>query len=140
MDIFCFLLIGDFSTKANVGSIRVFDGWAWSTHDHQYGSMGFVTLSTDETMILVEANSPLVSRIEMHENFIDAYGRRGMRRLNKVKLIPKQPFVMNQNGVHLMLVGVRSKLKRGDQLPLTLVFDIDGKIKSVHTQLQIKAP
>lgn len=125
---------------ADSGGVTVRDGWAWRTRAGQYGSAGFVTLNTTATARLVAASSPRVGRIEIHESFVDAQGRFGMRRLGAVALQPAHPLQMRHDGIHLMLIGLRTPLAVGDRLPLSLTIDSGGRTEIVSTTLDIRAP
>ena len=125
---------------ADSATVTARDGWAWRTRAGQYGSAGFITLNTTATAQLVAASSPRVGRIEIHESFVDAQGRFGMRRLGAVALQPARPLQMRHDGIHLMLIGLRTPLAVGDRLPLTLTIDSGGQREMVSTALVVKAP
>ncbi|WP_084300359.1 copper chaperone PCu(A)C [Microvirgula aerodenitrificans] len=124
---------------ADPGTVTARDGWAWRTRAGQYGSAGFVTLTSTTPARLIAASSPRVGRVEIHESFVDAQGRFGMRRLGALPLSPARPLVMRHDGIHLMLIGLRTPLAVGDRLPLTLTIDSGGLREIVSTTLVVKA-
>ena len=125
---------------ADSGGVTARDGWAWRTRAGQYGSAGFVTLTSTAPARLIAASSPRVGRIEIHESFVDAEGRFGMRRLGAAALQPARPLQMRHDGIHLMLIGLSTPLAVGDRLPLTLTIDSGGQREIVSTALVVKAP
>ena len=67
--------------------------------------------------------------IEVHSMKM-TYGVMEMRKLIEPKLGPNSPLVLSPGNNHLMLFGIKEKLKSGENLDLTFVFkdDEDNKI------------
>jgi len=81
---------------------------------------------------IISASSPMAERVELHlvtmtNNVIK------MRRVAKVPVPANGMVEFKQGGYHLMIFGLKHKLKPGDKLPLTLVFEKAGELKTELT-------
>ena len=80
---------------------------------------------TDE---LVGASSDWADKIEIHESTNENNIAR-MKMLDSLALEPNKPVAMRPGGIHLMVIGLKHQLKKGDMFPLTLQFKNAGSIK-----------
>ncbi|MDE0723738.1 MAG: copper chaperone PCu(A)C [Alphaproteobacteria bacterium] len=98
---------------------------AWlkpSTH----GLSGVISMdllnTTDEDIELVGAEISASRRIFLQQTELGAFGRRSLRPVSHIK-IPAQSFVtLEENGLHIMLQGVKDALMVGVEVPVTLLF------------------
>ena len=77
---------------------------------------------------LVSAHSPAAGAVEIH-NHIMENGITRMRRVDAIALKAGSSLVLKPGGYHLMLTDLKSPLKEGDLLKLTLVFEKAGEIE-----------
>ncbi len=77
--------------------------------------------------ILIGANSPAVKRVEIHNNVMKN-GVMKMQKQERLVLKQGEVFELRPGGYHLMLFGVKSPLKAGQAVPMTLVFQNGEKI------------
>jgi periplasmic copper chaperone A len=76
---------------------------------------------------LVSASTPVAQGIEMHEMRM-AGETMQMREVGVIDLPSNRPVVLQPGGLHLMLVGLKAPLKKGDRFPLTLKFQKAGEV------------
>lgn len=78
---------------------------------------------------LLSASSPTAAEIQFHTMSMDG-GIMRMRRLPGTLAIPAGASVdLEPGGTHMMLMGLKTPLKRGDLVPVTLLFRHAGKVK-----------
>lgn len=79
--------------------------------------------------------------IEIHEMIMEGSVMR-MRALTQIELPPGQTVRWGRNsprGLHLMLIGLKSPLKEGETLPLTLKFKQAGEVEAKVTVRSARA-
>jgi copper(I)-binding protein len=70
---------------------------------------------------LLGGASPVASRVEIHESFLDGDIMR-MREVGPMEIGAGETLTLQPGGLHIMLVGLRGSLVAGDTIPLTLRF------------------
>ncbi|MBU0751325.1 MAG: copper chaperone PCu(A)C [Gammaproteobacteria bacterium] len=83
---------------------------------------------------LVKADNPASKLTELHTHINDG----GVMKMRPVKDIPikaKGEAVLKPGGLHVMLIEMKSQLKDGDTIPLTLTFD-DGSSKKIDVPVK----
>ena len=90
---------------------------------------GFATIKTSTDLKVINVSNKNFKNIEVHSMKM-TYGVMKMRKLIEPKLGPNSPLVLSPGNNHLMLFGIKEKLKSGENLDLTFVFkdDEDNKI------------
>ena len=90
---------------------------------------GFATIKTSTDLKVINVSNKNFKNIEVHSMRM-TYGVMEMRKLIEPKLGPNSPLVLSPGNNHLMLFGIKEKLKSGENLDLTFVFkdDEDNKI------------
>jgi copper(I)-binding protein len=84
---------------------------------------------TDEALVLVGAESPVVERVEIHL-MSHKDGKMRMRQIQSLQIPAKGNLVLQPSGLHLMLIGMEQAPKAGESIELTLRF-ADGQNKKV---------
>ncbi len=82
---------------------------------------------------LVGAAAPVAKRVELHTHKMD----NGIMRMRHVKSIPlpaNGSVTLKPGGHHVMMMGLTKKLKKGEEFPLTLIFEKAGK-KTVSVKI-----
>jgi copper(I)-binding protein len=64
----------------------------------------------------------------LHEN-VEENGVAGMRHLEALPIAAKESVTLGPNKTHVMLMGLKAPLKKGDHISLTLTFEKAGEIK-----------
>ena len=90
---------------------------------------GFAIIKTSTDLKVINVSNKNFKNIEVHSMKM-TYGVMEMRKLIEPKLGPNSPLVLSPGNNHLMLFGIKEKLKSGENLDLTFVFkdDEDNKI------------
>ena len=90
---------------------------------------GFAIIKTSTDLKVINVSNKNFKNIEVHSMKM-TYGVMEMRKLIEPKLGPNSPLVLSPGNNHLMLFGIKEKLKTGENLDLTFVFkdDEDNKI------------
>ena len=93
---------------------------------------GFATVEATSDLKVIEVSNKNFKKIELHSMKM-ANGVMQMRKLIEPELGPNSPLVLSPGNDHLMLFGIKKKLKPGENLDLTFVFkdDKDNKITKV---------
>ncbi len=121
------------SQSAIAGKLQIDDPW---TPEAPPGRMmaGFMTLTNhgDVSIELVDAQSPLFERVEIHTMIMDD-GVMRMRRLEQLTIEPGQSVALEPGGKHLMLMRPRESLAEGDEIPITLIDSNEDRHELIST-------
>lgn len=135
-----YLLLGLFlSTSATAAcGLHADNVWTRATAPKQPAAGVYMDLSADAPVSLVGGASPVAERVELHTMAMDK-GVMVMRRVNEIPVKPGQPVQLKPGGLHVMLIGLKSPLKAGESVPLTLqVREADGRIKELALQAEVR--
>ena len=93
---------------------------------------GFATIKATTDLKVIKVSNKNFENIELHSMKM-TYGVMEMRKLIEPQLGPNSPLVLSPGNDHLMLFGIKEKLKPGENLDLTFVFkdSKDNKITKV---------
>ena len=121
-----------------LAQVKVDEPWIRGTVPLQEATGGFMQLHSPTDTRLVEAESP-VARVEIHEMSMQGDIMR-MKQIDGLDLPAGQTVELKPGSYHLMFTGLKSQLKEGDTVPLTLVFkDKHGKAESVELKVPVRA-
>jgi periplasmic copper chaperone A len=101
------------ASGAALAQVDVSNAWVRGTVPTQTASGAFMVLHAHDDAKLVGVSSP-VAVAELHEMKMD------LPRMQDVELKP--------GGYHVMLMGLKSQLKKGDTVPITLKIEQGGKV------------
>ncbi len=77
---------------------------------------------------LLRVSSPVAARAEIHTMSMDSAGVMRMREAGEIALAPGAAVKMRPgDGYHVMLMGLKQPLKKGDSFSMTLEFERGGK-------------
>ena len=119
------LVIGLLATPAlaQAPTIQAKDAWARATASTAKVGGVFMTLTaTGAPDKVVSAASPVAEKVELHETVQDGTVMR-MRPVVTLDVAPGTPTVLKPGSYHVMLIGLKKQLNRGDTFPLTLTFE-----------------
>ncbi len=121
-------LLGAMLLSANVcaGDLQVEGAWARATAPGQDAAMLDLTITSAKTAKLTGFSSPACKTAEMHSMTHDN-GMMKMREVQAIDLPSGKRVDFGENGYHLMLIGLKSPLKAGEHLPLTLNIKLADK-------------
>ncbi len=114
-----------FSTGAQADAVKVENAWLRATLPGQRVVGGFMDLTAPGDMDLVEAKTQAAESVELHFMRMDG-GVMEMRELKSIHLPKGVTVHLAPGGFHAMLIGIKSALKAGDMVPMTLTFE-DGQ-------------
>ena len=77
---------------------------------------------------LLKAESDVAATVELHKSSMDADGNMSMQPQEKVAIPASAKTEFKPGGLHVMLINLKSDLKVGQQINLTLTFEKAGKI------------
>ncbi|HKT19627.1 MAG TPA: copper chaperone PCu(A)C [Stellaceae bacterium] len=122
------LLLPTLAAQADESGIRVDEVWARATPSTAKTGVIYLSItntgSTPDT--LVSASTPVAAQAELHETSM-TNGVMQMRSVQALSIAPGKTVLLQPEGYHLMLMGLKRQLKEGEHVPLTLVFAHAGK-------------
>ena len=121
---------------AQAQTVDVKDAWARGTVPGQKASGAFMKLTAKEGMRLVGASSPVAGVTEVHEMKMDGDIMR-MRAVAALDLPAGKTVELKPGGYHVMLMELKTALRKDSSIPLTLVFK---DAKGVESKLEVSLP
>jgi periplasmic copper chaperone A len=117
--------------EVKAGDLVITDAWSRATPNGAKIGTGYLTIenkgSTSDRLVGVTAD--VAGKVEVHEMTMNN-GVMKMRPLDKgLAIDPGKAVKLAPGGSHLMLFDLKSSLKQGDALPITLEFEKAGKVK-----------
>lgn len=124
------LLLGFVASSASADSdIQVKDVWVQTAPPGVKVMAAYLEVKNTgkQQQVLTGVSSPAFGKIEIHRSVIHG----NMAHMEHQKELPVPPgtsVLLQQGGLHLMLMGVKKPLAAGDQVPMTFVFGNGAKI------------
>ena len=84
-------------------------------------AVAFPTVTSTRDDAITGADSACCTAVELHTHEMDGDIMR-MRRVEQVALKADTPTLFEPQGLHVMLIGLKSPLKAGDSIPVTFHF------------------
>lgn len=81
----------------------------------------------DEADRIISATSPMADKVELHTHKMEN-GVAKMRRVETIDVPAKSHVALKSGGLHLMIFGLKHKMKPGDKLPMKIVFEKAGSV------------
>lgn len=124
-------MAADASAVFTAGDITVRQPWSRATPPGAPTAVGYLTLTNHGSApdTLLGGTTPAAAKVEVH-TMTKSNGVMTMRALPRgLTIAPGQTVTMKPEGAyHLMLVGVKTALKAGATIPITLDFAKAGKL------------
>jgi copper(I)-binding protein len=111
---------------ARAGALTVAEPFARATAGKVGGAFATL-LNAGEADRLLSASSPAAGTVELHETVRSGDVMR-MQPVGALDIPAGGVVRLAPGGYHLMLVGLKAPLRRGDQVPVTLVFERGGSV------------
>jgi copper(I)-binding protein len=135
---FLVLAAASLVTTAAFAQVTVGDPWIRATVPAQKTAGAFMQLRSPKATRLVEVQSPVAGRAEVHQMAMEGQTMR-MQKVDGIDLPAGQPVNLSSGGYHVMLFDLKQQLKEGEQVPLTLSFiGADKKRENVTVQVPVK--
>ena len=127
------------ATSAMADSVRVENAWVRATAPGQKVAGGFMDLTADADMTLIGGSSPVSREFELH--FMQMQnGIMEMRQMQEIKLPKGKTVSLEPGDLHVMFIGLKSQIKPGQKVPLTLVVKgADGKQQKLSVQAEARS-
>jgi copper(I)-binding protein len=121
-----FVLLASMTLAAAAhAQVTVAEPWVRATVPQQSSSGAFMQLRSAADAKLVAASSPAAVSVQMHQMEMQGPMMR-MREVDHIDLPAGKTVNLASGGYHIMLVGLKSQLKEGQSVPLTLVLERKG--------------
>ena len=132
------LILGAISVPLNLhAQARVEDPWARPTVAGQQSSGGYLLLKGGAIADrLLSATSTVAASIELHRMSLEGDVMR-MRPVSEISVPAGETVPLAPGGLHLMFQGLKSPLKAGDKIEVSLRFEKAGWVK---VPMRVKAP
>ncbi len=126
------------SVVAQVVSVK--DPWVRTTAPRQKSSSVYLEITATRTAQLLEISSPLAGTVEIHEMRMEKDVMK-MRAIPALDLPAGRPVVLEPGGYHIMLMDLKTQIKEGDKVPLTLEVQLrTGARETVEINAIARAP
>lgn len=124
---------------AHAQAVDVREAWVRATVPGQKSSGAFMKLTAKEGTRLVGADSPVAGITEVHEMKMEGDVMK-MRAAPDVELPAGKTVEFKPGGYHVMLMDLKTPLKKDSAIPLTLMFkDAKGVESKVEVQLPVRS-
>jgi hypothetical protein len=125
----------EFAAGASQAQVEVQFPWARATIQGQKTAGAYMQLKSAQSANLIGAESPVAGTVEVHEMRIEGNVMR-MRAVPRLELPAGKVVELKPGGYHVMLIGLRQPLKKGDTALLRL--RVEGGDKSI-SMIEVKA-
>jgi len=131
LSMFLSLTLATFAASAQV---TVSEPWVRATVPQQKATGAFMKLQSAQDAKLISAKSPAAGIVEVHEMAMEG-GVMKMRAVDGLALPMGKAVELKPGGYHVMLMDLKSQVKDGDAVPLTLTFETkDGKRQTLEVK------
>jgi copper(I)-binding protein len=117
--------------EIKAGDLVITQGWARATPGGAKVGGGYLTIENKGSAPdrLIGGSADIADKVQVHEMAVNN-GVMTMRPLDKGLVIePGKIVKLAPGGYHLMMLDLKSPLKQGDKVPVTLEFEKAGKVK-----------
>lgn len=121
-------------------TVQIEKPWARASILKSHPAAAYLTIinRSGEPDRLMTVSSPVAEKVSVHLSEMT----NGVMRMKPVHSLPLESgaqVTLKPGGLHLMLLKLRNPLREGDKLPLTLTFEVAGKIDVQATVLGVGA-
>lgn len=117
--------------EVKAGDLVITQAWSRATPGGAKVAGGYLTIENKGAAPdrLISGAGDVAGKVEIHEMAVNN-GVMTMRALDKgLAIEPGKTVKLAPGGYHLMLMDLKSPLKQGDKVPLTLKFEKAGEVK-----------
>ncbi|MCX7193291.1 MAG: copper chaperone PCu(A)C [Proteobacteria bacterium] len=125
------------SVSVYAGDIQVESAWARATAPGQDTAMVDLSITSVKEAKLVGFSSAACKTAEIHSMTHDN-GMMKMREVKAINLPAGRRVVLGESGYHLMLIGLKSPLKAGESVPLTLNIKVGNEMVKVEAKAEVR--
>jgi periplasmic copper chaperone A len=117
-------------------TVEVKNAWVRTSVQGQMATGAFMQLTAKEGTTLIGASSPVAGVVEVHEMKMEGDVMK-MRAVPVLDLPAGKMVELKPGGYHVMLMDLKTALKKDNTVPMTLVFK---DAKGVQSTLALKVP
>ena len=122
-----------------LAQVKVEQPWARPTVEGQMAGGAFLKIqNVGGADRLLSASSSAAGMVQLHSMAMEGDVMK-MREVEAIDLPAGKTVELKPGGLHLMLMGLKSPLKEGSKVPLTLKFEKAGEVK-VEVPVAAKGP
>jgi len=126
------------STGVYAGDIMVEGAWSRATAPGQDAAMVDMAITSKQAATLVGVSSAACKSAELHSMTHDN-GMMKMRQVKEIELPAGKRVSLGESGYHLMLIGLKSPLKAGETVPLTLkIRTANKRVAEIVVRAEVK--
>jgi copper(I)-binding protein len=117
--------------EVKAGDLVITQAWSRATPGGAKVAGGYLTIENKGSAPdrLIGGSADVADKVQVHE-MATSNGVMTMRPLDKgLAIEPGKTAKLAPGGYHLMLLGLKSPLKQGEKVPVTLEFEKAGKVK-----------
>lgn len=116
------------AADTTVGGLTISNPWARASTGGSRPGVAYLTIvNKGGADSLAKASSPAAGRVELHRIIHDG-DRARMGRIGNIRLPKGKSVELKPGGLHIMLMGLKRRLKEGETFPLSLYFAEAGKV------------
>ncbi len=120
-----FAIVGN--AWAGTNDVLVDNAWLRESVPGQNTASLQLNLTSIKPARLVAVSSPLAAAVKIQVLSPAGRGRMQAREVGSLSLPSRRTVVFGENGVALMMVGLKQELNAGDHVPVTLTVELAGK-------------
>lgn len=124
------------AADAKLGALEIHHPWARPTTGSTGAAYFTITNTGTADDALLRAEAAVAPKVQIHTMTMDGMVMR-MRELDRLALPAGQTVAAAPGGIHIMLIGLKAPLVRGDTFSMTLVFEKAG---SVDVTVDVQTP
>jgi copper(I)-binding protein len=117
--------------------LTVQNAWARESDRGGNSAVYFVIVNDGPADRLLAAESPVTDKVMLHKSILREDGTAEMEHQHTISIGAGSRVIFEPGGLHVMLISVDRPLIAGSDIPLTLVFDLSGR---VELNVPIKIP
>ena len=127
------------AAAATQGQVEIRAPWVRGTVPGQTATGAFMELKSEKGASIVGADSPLAGSVEIHETRMEG-GVMKMRPVPRLELPSGKTVELKPGGdYHVMLLGIKRLLKKGDVVPIRLKIQSAGEpVKTVEIRAEVR--
>ncbi len=129
--VLAYFLAPALADEVKAGDLVITQAWSRATPGGAKVGGGYLTIQNKGSTAdrLVGGAADVADKVQVHE-MATTNGVMTMRPLDKgLSIEPGKTVKLAPGGYHLMLLALKSPLKQGDKVPVTLEFEKAGKVK-----------
>lgn len=132
----CLVSISPATASDAASDIVVDNPYVRAVPPGQPNSAAFMVLQNNGTAAhsIVEAESNVADVVELHTH-INEGGMMKMRQVKQIEIPAQGKTSLQPGGLHVMFLGLKSELKPGQLVPVTLIFE-DGSNTTLHAPVR----